>query len=152
MFCQILRWHFQSYQIPLSSLVIYVKKKSLVPRERSLRQLDFPKQKSSVGGWSNSIFVLHTLQELNFHLKIEKVWKFQSQLLHQVCACVLSCFNRVRLFATMWTVACQAPLLMGFSQQEYWSGFPFPPPEIFWPRDQTLVSCLSCIARQVLYH
>ena len=30
--------------------------------------------------------------------------------------------SRVRLFATPWTVACQAPLSMGFSRQEYWSG------------------------------
>ena len=29
---------------------------------------------------------------------------------------------------TLWTVACQAPLSMGFSRQEYWSGLPFPPP------------------------
>ena len=40
-------------------------------------------------------------------------------------ACVLS---RVRLFATPWTVALQAPLSMGFSRQEYWSGLPFPSP------------------------
>ena len=31
-------------------------------------------------------------------------------------------------FATPWTVACQAPLSMGFSRQEYWSGLPFPSP------------------------
>ena len=31
--------------------------------------------------------------------------------------------------ATPWTVACQAPLSMGFSRQEYWSGLPFPSPE-----------------------
>ena len=37
--------------------------------------------------------------------------------------------NRVRLFATSWTVAYQAPLTMGFSRQEYWSGLPFPSPE-----------------------
>ena len=37
---------------------------------------------------------------------------------------VLSC---VRLFAIPWTIARQAPLFMGFSRQEYWSGFPFPP-------------------------
>ena len=37
--------------------------------------------------------------------------------------------SRVRLFATPWTVACQAPLSMGFSRQEYWSGLPFPSPE-----------------------
>ena len=41
-----------------------------------------------------------------------------------VCACVLS---HVQLFAIPWTVALQAPLSMGFSRQEYWSGLPFPP-------------------------
>ena len=40
-----------------------------------------------------------------------------------VCAQLLS-----RLFATSWTLAHQAPLFMGLSQQEYWSGLPFPPP------------------------
>ena len=38
---------------------------------------------------------------------------------------LLSRFSRVRLFATPWTVACQAPQSMGFSRQEYWSGWPF---------------------------
>ena len=36
--------------------------------------------------------------------------------------------HRVRLFATPWTAAHQAPLLMGFSRQEYWSGVPLPSP------------------------
>ena len=36
--------------------------------------------------------------------------------------------SRVRLFATPWTVAYQAPQSMGFSRQEYWSGVPFPSP------------------------
>ena len=36
--------------------------------------------------------------------------------------------SRVRLFATPWTVAYQAPPSMGFSRQEYWSGLPFPYP------------------------
>ena len=36
------------------------------------------------------------------------------------------CFRRVQLFVTPWTVAHQAPLSMGFSRQEYWSGQPFP--------------------------
>ena len=44
------------------------------------------------------------------------------------CACVLSRFSRALLFATPWAVARQAPLFMGFSRQEYWSGFPCPPP------------------------
>ena len=41
---------------------------------------------------------------------------------------VLSCFSRVQLFATPWTVAHQAPVSLGFSRQEYWSGLPFPLP------------------------
>ena len=36
--------------------------------------------------------------------------------------------SRVQLFATPWAVAYQAPLSMGFSRQEYWSGLPFPSP------------------------
>ena len=36
--------------------------------------------------------------------------------------------SRVRLFATPWTAALQAPLSMGFSRQEYWSGVPLPSP------------------------
>ena len=47
---------------------------------------------------------------------------------HPVHARVLSRFSRVRLYATPWTVAHQAPLSTGFSRQEYWSGLPCPPP------------------------
>ena len=36
--------------------------------------------------------------------------------------------SHVRLFATPWTIAYQAPPSMGFSRQEYWSGLPFPSP------------------------
>ena len=43
-----------------------------------------------------------------------------------VCAQSLSC---VRFFVIPWTAAHQAPLSMGFSKQESWSGLPFPPPE-----------------------
>ena len=39
-----------------------------------------------------------------------------------LAVCVLNHFSRVRLFATPWTVAHQAPLSVGFSRQEYWSG------------------------------
>ena len=35
----------------------------------------------------------------------------------------------IQLFATPWTVAYYAPLSIGFSRQEYWSGLPFPSPE-----------------------
>ena len=43
-----------------------------------------------------------------------------------VCACMLSRFSHVWLCVTPWTVAHQAPLSMGFSRQEYWSGLPCP--------------------------
>ena len=43
---------------------------------------------------------------------------------YHVCEFMLSC---VRPFATLWIVARQAPLSMGFSRQEFWSGLPFPP-------------------------
>ena len=58
----------------------------------------------------------------------------------------LSC---VRLFATPWTIACQAPSPMGFSRQEYWSGLPFPSPGIILTQgsNPSLPHC-----RQTLYH
>ena len=37
---------------------------------------------------------------------------------------LLNCFSRVQLFSTLCTVAHQAPVSMGFSRQEYWSGLP----------------------------
>ena len=41
---------------------------------------------------------------------------------------MLSCDDVSNSLATLRTVACQAPLSIGFSRQEYWSGLPFPPP------------------------
>ena len=48
--------------------------------------------------------------------------------------------SRVRLFATPWTVAHQAPPSMGFSRQEYWSGVPLPSPTI--PGIEFKLSCV----------
>ena len=45
-----------------------------------------------------------------------------------ICVCMLSHFSHVQLFATLQTVAHQAPLSMGFSKQEYWSGLLCSPP------------------------
>ena len=55
-------------------------------------------------------------------------------------------------FEIPWTVAHQAPLSMEFPKQEYWSGLPFLTLGDLPPRDQTRVSCVSCISRQILYH
>ena len=54
------------------------------------------------------------------------MWKNTSHI--YASACILSCFNHVRLYVTQWTVACQAPLSMRFSRKESWSGLPCPPP------------------------
>ena len=69
-----------------------------------------------------------------------------------VQACMLSHFSRVWLFMTPWTVACQAPLSMGFSGQEYWSEWVAMTSfrGSSWPRDWTWVSYVSCIGKQVL--
>ena len=61
---------------------------------------------------------------------------------------MLSCFSPVQLFATPWTVACQAPLCMGFSQQEYWSGLPCPSPGDLPDTEIEPVSP-ACLALQV---
>ena len=65
-------------------------------------------------------------------LKGNWVWSMQDPLDYffksSVRSCMLSCVSCVQLFANLWTIALQAPLSMGFSRQEYCSGFPCPPP------------------------
>ena len=51
-----------------------------------------------------------------------------SDLCGDKCVYVLGHFSCIQLFATLWTIACQTPLSMGFARQEYWSGLPCPPP------------------------
>ena len=60
-------------------------------------------------------------------LKLPRKWKYVNlpHLNTLCCVCVLV-IDRVRLSATPWTAARQAPLSMGFSRQEHWSGLPFP--------------------------
>ena len=53
--------------------------------------------------------------------------QIRAQFVSRSCACMLSLFHCVQLFATLWTVALQAPLSTGFYRQEYWSGLPYPP-------------------------
>ena len=106
------------------------------------------------------------------------VWQFLITL-NGIIMCAQS-LSHVWLLVTLWTVARQAPLSMGFSRQGYWSGLPFPSPGYLpdllssvhgilqarileqvsissskrssWPRDWTCVSCISCIGRRILYH
>ena len=52
-------------------------------------------------------------------ISFSNVWKWKVKV---------KSLSRVRLFATLWTAAYWAPLSMGFSRQEYWSGVPLPSP------------------------
>ena len=85
---------------------------------------------------------------LAWHLVINTEPSFTATWCQQIgCAKSLS---HVQLFATPWSVALQAPLSMGFSRQEYWSGLPCPPPGDLpdqWSDPGLLKNC-----RQILYH
>ena len=53
---------------------------------------------------------------------------FNPRFLYELCVCVSArILSHVQLFATLWTVAHQAPLFMGFSRQKHWNGLPYPP-------------------------
>ena len=65
------------------------------------------------------------------------------------CVCAKS-LSHVWLFVTLWTIACQVPLSMGFSRQEYWSGLPCPPPGDL-PHPGIEPASLHLHGRRVLY-
>ena len=90
------------------------------------------------------------------HKRLEHPWTLVSageelSCRHQVC--VLSHFSPVRPSGIPWTVARQAPLSMGFSRQESWSGWPFPPPG-YHPDPGTEPESLISLVQsgRVLYH
>ena len=106
-------------------------------------QVRFIPEKPGIFKICKSIIVIYYINKLNkYHMiisidaekgfnKIQHPFKIKS--LQKVgtegtYACVLCHLSRVQLFATRWTIACQAPLSMGFSRQEYWSGLPCPSP------------------------
>ena len=94
-----------------------------------------PGQSTGVGSLSllQGIFLT---QELNWGLLPYRWILYQlsyegsplrSKPCHTWITCMLSHFSHIWLFVTPWTIAHQAPLSMGFSRQEYWSGLPCPP-------------------------
>ena len=63
----------------------------------------------------------------------------------QLNHCVLlSCSSCLQFFVTLWTIACQAPLSMRFSRQEYWTGLSCPPPGDL-PDPGAESPCLLCL-------
>ena len=67
------------------------------------------------------------MQHLSLNFRISIFLQCLSWVYVYVCV-VLSRFSCIQLFVTPWAVACQAPVSMEFSRQEYWSMVPFPPP------------------------
>ena len=74
-------------------------------------------------------------------------WKYHTTSLFSCCWLVT---QLCQLFATPWTVALQAPLFMGFSRQESWSGMPCPPPEDL--PESGIKPTSPTLSRWVLYH
>ena len=70
-------------------------------------------------------FVLLCLVALLFCLRSPSSCSAITLSISPVCHAVRSCFSRVGLFETPWTIAGQAPLSLGFSRQKYWGGWYF---------------------------
>ena len=91
-----------------------------------------------------------------FHMKLLIWWVKDSWILAicrlQPTACMQNRFSHVWLFETPQTVACQAPLSLGFSRQGYWTGLPFPPLGDLSDPGIEPVSYISCVGRCILYH
>ena len=81
--------------------------------------------------YKRSITLKHC--ELLYCTPVNLIISYENYVCACVCVCVCVCvpmraLSHVQLFVTPWTVACQAPLSMEFSRQEYWSRWPFPLP------------------------
>ena len=70
-------------------------------------------------------FYAHEVYVCNIRISESK--SFEGKYLKPTM-CMLSSFSHVRLLGTPWGLVLQASLFMGFSRQEYWNGFPCPPP------------------------
>ena len=78
--------------------------------------------------------------------------KLSQQVILNLNDCMLSHFSRVWLLVTLWTVAHQAPLSLGFSRQESWSGLPCPPPGDLSDPGIKPATHVFCIGSWILYH
>ena len=71
-------------------------------------------------------------------------------ILYTSYVCLLNCCGHFRFFVTLWTVARQAPLSMGFARREYWNGLPCPlPGDLPNPGIEPESLYVSCIGRWV---
>ena len=73
-------------------------------------------------------YSVDSVAPVSFIVMVLRYWGQLLIWISLVCACMLSHLSCIRLCKTLWTVACQTPLSMGFSRQEYWKGLPVPSP------------------------
>ena len=97
-----------------------------------------PRDGSPLGSSVPGILQARTLEWVAISFSNAWKWKVKVKSLIQA-----------RLLMAPWTADYQASPSMGFSRQEYWSGLPW---GSSLTRDQTQVSCISCIGRQILYY
>ena len=79
----------------------------------------------------------HALENAVLSFIFIHIWLWSTEALY-IDVCVLNHFSWVQLFATPWTIAHLAPLSMGFSRQEYWSGLPCPAQGVFLTQGSNL--------------
>ena len=114
--------------VPLSSLHPFIEHfsvdcpKNCVGAPRSQNRVN-----KEIDNWKAGWKIMNVLKTLPMG---QAPWILAHFILLCVCACVFVCVQLLqsfRLSAILWTVACQTPLSMERSQQEYWSELPFPP-------------------------
>ena len=103
------------------------------------------------GLFRSIMFIFQTFERLSRYVAITDFLPILVSLLYVLLLymlllllLLLSHFSRVRLFATPWTVAYQAPPPMGFSRQEYWSGLPLPSPLYILQTPNALFTLINC--------
>ena len=104
--------------------------------------------------WENSTIlrIIYSNPLLVNDQVLNQIGSIHAKVTKWLCACVLSRFSCVRLFATLWTVACRLLRPWG-SPGKNAEGLAMPSSRgPSWPRDQTCVSYVSFIGRWVLYH
>ena len=87
----------------------------------------FRKYRLSRGGWQNFCKGQIVNSPQRVKVCLERSLGTTRSLL-SMHTCVINRFSSVRVHVRLWTVAHQAPLSLGFSRQEYWSGLLGPPP------------------------
>ena len=121
----------------------------LLPIHPQLKPTTQSKPLSFQHSSSGSVFCLWT----PCLLKKTALYTVLLSTINSMCVCVcMHAQSCLTLCNPMETAPRQVPLSMGFSQQEDWKALPFPPPgDLPKPGDQTHVSGVSCIHRQIFY-